>query len=422
MSSEFTDRYDAAEAAEGWSEQLDVASERYRFYKVRIFGVLQLLKTPAPAYLHDMLTLESLRKEFSICYGLNNPGIPRYYKFEDKKLYEEYIDGVTLRHLIDTKDARLSSRDFRNSLARQLLETVAYLHSHGIVHRDIKPENIMVTHLGDRLKIIDFGAAESAACDSTPGFTEGCLAPEQTSGAADFQTDIYQCGLALRALGRHPKDGKDWQKFIASLTASDRSKRFKTCEEALKSLPERRKSGKSTWVIILAAIILAAGAVLLSSLYLTKTGVDTRAVKKETADSAAVLAADNVTAPKKDTVYVVTQQETASEAVNAVAPKAAKSESQTERLQSKIQKKVEAIFENIVHSGARKLEPDAKTGKLGGENLKEYFRLIDVAYNEAVAYGNKLSTEYPDQRILIDNTVRQTSEYCLGRLHSIYYY
>ena len=44
MSSDFTDRYEAAEAAEGWNEQLDVASERYRFYKVRIFGVLQLIE------------------------------------------------------------------------------------------------------------------------------------------------------------------------------------------------------------------------------------------------------------------------------------------------------------------------------------------------------------------------------------------
>ena len=40
----------------------------------------------------------------------------------------------------------------------QLIEGIAYLHTHGIVHRDIKPENLLVNKKG-RLIIADFSFA-----------------------------------------------------------------------------------------------------------------------------------------------------------------------------------------------------------------------------------------------------------------------
>lgn len=40
----------------------------------------------------------------------------------------------------------------------QVIGSVSYLHSLGIIHRDIKPENILVCR-GDTVKLSDFGIA-----------------------------------------------------------------------------------------------------------------------------------------------------------------------------------------------------------------------------------------------------------------------
>ncbi|EEB05937.1 HAL protein kinase Ppk8 [Schizosaccharomyces japonicus yFS275] len=96
--------------------------------------------------------------EFNICSTLHHPSIIRVYDVLvlNKKYYQimEYTpyDLFTL-----VKENQLSNED-KLVLFRQLVASVAYLHSVGLAHRDIKLDNLMLDQKCN-LKLIDFGSA-----------------------------------------------------------------------------------------------------------------------------------------------------------------------------------------------------------------------------------------------------------------------
>lgn len=205
---------------------------RYVFFKVRIFGSLQLEKRISPLYKDDNKTLEALRKELAIGLQLNHPGIVRYHNFSGESLYEEFIEGLTLRELIEKKDERLSDKLFVREVVTQLLEALDYIHKSGIIHHDIKPENIMITRIGNRVKIIDFGAAVSSQNDSSPGFTKSYKAPEEDKDIKDCRSDLYQLGYTLKELEFFHKNRK-YIKFIEKLINENPELRYQSAQQAL---------------------------------------------------------------------------------------------------------------------------------------------------------------------------------------------
>ncbi len=242
-----------------WIAAGNQGSGRYDFFKVRINGMLHFVKRPAREFENDLLTRESLRKEFVIAYPLNHPSIARYLKFDGTALYEEYIDGTTLREMIDSGDDRLKERQFIEAMARQLFEALEYLHSQGVVHLDIKPENVMISNLGNRLKLIDFSGAKSDSLNSTPGFTKDYMAPEQKGGTVGPATDIYLAaqtiGMAVEAAGCQ----KNWRRFIQQATHNEPSKRFSSAKEALEAIPKTNSTGNRKLVALVIGVILIIG-------------------------------------------------------------------------------------------------------------------------------------------------------------------
>ncbi|MDE5998347.1 MAG: protein kinase [Muribaculaceae bacterium] len=241
---------------EEWIPVARKGSSRLEFFKVRHYGALHFVKRPALAFSHDLLTVESLRKEFYIGYNLNHPSIVRYIRMEGDAVFEEYVDGLSLREMIDSEDERLYSSDFLLRICRQLLEATAYLHSQGVIHNDIKPENIMISRLGDRLKLVDLGCAAADMWDATEGFTPAYKAPEQGVGLTNVYTDIFLVGRLIDELANKAGVSRKWRHFIKRATSEEVSERFSSDAEALASVPELHRTKFIGFAVISFLLIL----------------------------------------------------------------------------------------------------------------------------------------------------------------------
>lgn len=131
--------------------------------------------------------------------GITKEGVPYFVM--------EYIEGVPVDEYVELNNLAVNDR---LSIFSQVLEAVAYAHSHLILHLDLKPGNILVSKNG-HVKLLDFGIATSISFpqEGGSGFlgTPKIAAPEQFAGQLlTVATDVYQLGMLLHKLlsGSYP--------------------------------------------------------------------------------------------------------------------------------------------------------------------------------------------------------------------------
>ena len=181
-------------------------SESDTFFVARALrgGKWFIIKSLKPEYATDEALIFMLRKEFEMLVDMQHPNIRRALSYEKipefgSCIVMEYTEGTTLGEWL----GRPRPLSDRMRVAYELLDAVEYIHNKGIVHRDIKPDNILITNIGEHVKLIDFGLsdADDYAFMKHPAGTSNYISLEQTqSSKPDARNDIYSLGAVMRAL------------------------------------------------------------------------------------------------------------------------------------------------------------------------------------------------------------------------------
>lgn len=188
--------------------------------RCRVLDRYVAIKILRPEYASDEEFIKKFNRESKAAASLSSQNIVGIYdvgtdKIDEESIYYivmEYIDGTTLKDIIDSK-GKLSEVDAID-YSIQILRALKDAHDHNVVHRDIKPHNIMITKQGT-VKVTDFGIAR-ASTSTTVTTTSDVLgsvhyiSPEQARGGyTDNKTDIYSFGIVLYEMltGKKPYDG-----------------------------------------------------------------------------------------------------------------------------------------------------------------------------------------------------------------------
>lgn len=381
----------ANEFSAGWNALDSYGSERYRFFKARVHGKLHFVKTLSDTYKYDLLSIESLRKEFEIGYNLDHPNIARYLYFENDAIFEEYIDGKSLRELMDEKSPLLKEKGFIEKIVGQLLETIEYIHSGGVLHLDLKPENVMITRVGGNVKIIDFGCAYMATEDTTQGFTLQYKAPEQGNGETNAYTDIYLIGKIIEELVAHIGNSSKWHHFIAKTTAHDPADRFKTEQEAIAALPTIRRK---KWLYTLTPILIIGGG-LIALIFHQSEPIDI----PKTAETSFVDSMYKDSLPP--TINSAHPLEPEAAHLSATQTSIQTQEDITKRLEKEIISKIAADYLKTVKPVCN---PDTI---ITDEALANVQKLLKQVQKRSFALGDSLSARYPDRAAWIQSKVHE---------------
>ncbi len=178
----------------------------YKAYDTRLEREVAIKAIRREAFPLEQLNtiLKRFEREAKSLGGLSHPnivGVIDYGEYEGAPyLVMVYLPGGTLK---DRLGQPMYWRD-AVKLIIPIARALEYTHEHNIINRDIKPSNILMTEKGQPM-LTDFGLVKifedkastnltaSGAGLGTPDY----MAPEQWTGEATAQSDLYSLGVVL---------------------------------------------------------------------------------------------------------------------------------------------------------------------------------------------------------------------------------
>ncbi len=173
------------------------------------------IKELAFANLENWKSLELFEREVEVLRGLDHERIPSFVdsfrvdvEHEPPRFFlvQSFIPGSTLDALLASRE-RISEQQVVE-FALGVLEILDYLHTQvpPIIHRDVKPSNLIKTSDG-LYTLVDFGGAQVVVASDVGGSTiigtTGYMPPEQLTGRACPQSDLYALGATMVHLVTH---------------------------------------------------------------------------------------------------------------------------------------------------------------------------------------------------------------------------
>ncbi|MEE4025062.1 AAA domain-containing protein [Gordonia sp. PKS22-38] len=152
----------------------------------------------------DLLTQKIFDRETKALRTLSHPNIVGFRDagIDDTGTYYVVLDWVD-RNLSDLLQERpwRSWDDVYGSVAKPLLEGLAYAHLKQLEHRDIKPANILIDNSGNPL-LADFGIAKVRGDEpqseiTVHNFRSGAYAPPEREATIPYVRDVYSVGVVL---------------------------------------------------------------------------------------------------------------------------------------------------------------------------------------------------------------------------------
>lgn len=145
-------------------------------------------------------SIDDLVNEIKLMRGLDHPNIVKYIGASVDEtvgtlsIIQEWVSGGSVAGLL--KRYGPFKESIVKNYTRQILNGLAYLHTHGIVHRDIKPGNILIDESG-AVKLADFGASVQ-------------LDLEDTEALMDVKGTPYFMAPEVLAQSRYGRKGDIW--------------------------------------------------------------------------------------------------------------------------------------------------------------------------------------------------------------------
>ncbi|MDE6538390.1 MAG: serine/threonine protein kinase [Muribaculaceae bacterium] len=338
----------------------------YTLYSAIRYGRKYFIKTLAEQYRGMSEWERFLFKEFELGSRLEHPGIARIVSWDDipgvgEALVMEYVDGAELGKWLDAHPE--ADVDVRREVMISLLEAMDYLHQSGISHRDLKPDNILITHKGNRVKIIDFGLGdgEDFVVYKHSAGTAAFGAPEQhLSGSgvpSDMSADIYAAGKIMQLL----LPGRRYRRLV---------------EKCLRPQPELRPSAaylmqhlrkRSNWKAIVILFLFVNLIAAAGMIYLNNRRKEAEIAMKNTPERIVTVPAAS------DTVYI-----NRTDTVKITVP-AGPSEEMLQMSRDQNIKNIDRVIEGFITT--------ATLQNQSSDALRDYSAFLKKTWEESVYYS-----------------------------------
>ena len=242
--------------AEGFG---DVKPFAKNLYEATFDGKKCLLKTSLPGQ------TSLLRREYDISCNLQHPYILTPLRYSEDTpvgpaIVMEYVEGCTLTEFV----VKGQPHEVLRRLLAEILDAVDYLHKKGLIHNDLKPDNILVSNIGNHIRIIDFGLSDKDAeyLIKRLGGTDESSAPEVIEDNPNIpftaSSDVWSLGYIIRIM--FPSRYKGIVRKCRRQKPKDRYPDIVSLEKALRNADRLRRFLISLPFVFCAIAIIAMSA------------------------------------------------------------------------------------------------------------------------------------------------------------------